>query len=69
LLEWCLQFNFTHIFTLGDIFASVSENMGVTTPNTMEKLGNSLRQKAYKNTAFLIKGSRGMKMESVLAYL
>ncbi len=69
LLEWCLQFNFTHVYTLGDIFASVSENMGVTTPNTMEKLGNSLRQKAYKNTAFLIKGSRGMKMESVLAYL
>lgn len=69
LLVWCLQFGFTQIYTLGAIFASVSENSGITTPATMEELGKSLEQRAYKDTAFLIKGSRGMKMESVLAYL
>ena len=69
LLQWCMQFNFTKIYTLGDHFAAVSENTGISTPADMEELGSHIKSVDYQNTAFLIKGSRGMKMERVLDYL
>ena len=35
----------------------------------MKALGENLKSKDYKDTAILVKGSRGMKMERVLEYL
>jgi UDP-N-acetylmuramoyl-tripeptide--D-alanyl-D-alanine ligase len=69
LLQWCTQFGFTKIYTLGDHFASISVNSGISTPSSMEELGEEIKTVDYQNTAFLIKGSRGMKMERVVDYL
>jgi UDP-N-acetylmuramoyl-tripeptide--D-alanyl-D-alanine ligase len=69
LLQWASEFEFTTIYTLGDHFASISENSGISTPADMEELGKCIEDTNYKNTAFLIKGSRGMKMERVLEYI
>jgi UDP-N-acetylmuramoyl-tripeptide--D-alanyl-D-alanine ligase len=69
LLQWCTQFGFTKIYTLGDHFAAISVNSGISTPSSMEELGEEIKTVDYQNTAFLIKGSRGMKMERVVDYL
>jgi len=69
LLQWCTQFGFTKIYTLGDFFEAISVNSGITTAASMEQLGEEIKTVDYQNTAFLIKGSRGMKMELILDYL
>jgi UDP-N-acetylmuramoyl-tripeptide--D-alanyl-D-alanine ligase len=69
LLQWALDFGFITIYTLGDHFASVSENSGITTPENMEQLGKQIKDINFQDTAFLIKGSRGMKMERVVDYI
>lgn len=69
LLQWAVTFGFTHIYTLGQHFASISMHSGITTPSSMEELGSQLKRATYTQTAFLVKGSRGMKMEGVLDYL
>jgi UDP-N-acetylmuramoyl-tripeptide--D-alanyl-D-alanine ligase len=69
LLQWCTQFGFTKIYTLGDHFAAISVNSDISTPSSMEKLGEEIKTVDYQNTAFLIKGSRGMKMERIVDYL
>lgn len=69
LLRWANEFGFERIYTLGDHFASISLNCGIETPTSMEKLGSAIQQAQYRDTAFLIKGSRGMKMERALDYI
>ncbi len=69
LLQWCSQFNFNQIYTLGQHFASIFQNSGISTPSNMETLGAIIKNEKYQETAFLIKGSRGMKMERVLDFL
>ncbi len=69
LLQWCSQFNFNQIYTLGQHFASIFQNSGIPTPSNMETLGAIIKNEKYQETAFLIKGSRGMKMERVLDFL
>ena len=69
LLQWCTQFGFTKIYTLGDHFAAISVNSDISTLSSMEKLGEEIKTVDYQNTAFLIKGSRGMKMERIVDYL
>ena len=69
LLQWAVTFGFTQIYTLGQHFASISAHSGLTTPATMEELGAQVQHANYTHTAFLVKGSRGMKMEGVLNYL
>lgn len=69
LLQWAMQFGFTQVYTLGNHFGSISENCGITTPTSMEELGAIVKSADYQDTAFLIKGSRGMKMERVVEYI
>jgi UDP-N-acetylmuramoyl-tripeptide--D-alanyl-D-alanine ligase len=69
LLQFAATFGFTQIYTLGQHFASISMHSGITTPCSMEELGSQLKRATYTQTAFLVKGSRGMKMEGVLDYL
>jgi UDP-N-acetylmuramoyl-tripeptide--D-alanyl-D-alanine ligase len=69
LLQWASNFGFTKIYTLGDHFAAISGNSGCTTSPTMKELGKQIQDANYQHTAFLIKGSRGMKMERVLEHL
>lgn len=69
LLQWAMQFSFTQVYTLGEHFGSISENSGITTPTSMEELGSIIKAADYQDTAFLIKGSRGMKMERIVEYL
>jgi UDP-N-acetylmuramyl pentapeptide synthase len=54
---------------LGEHFNQVSASCGLETYATMEALGEHLKSKNHNDTAILIKGSRGMKMERVLDYL
>lgn len=69
LLIWAKQFKFESIYLLGEHFNQVSANCGLETYATMEALGEHLKSKNHNDTAILIKGSRGMKMERVLDYL
>ena len=69
LLIWAKQFEFESIYLLGEHFNQVSANCGLETYATMKALGENLKSKDYKDTAILVKGSRGMKMERVLEYL
>lgn len=69
LLQWAMQFGFTQVYTLGEHFGSISENSGITTSASMEELGSIIKTADYQDTAFLIKGSRGMKMERVVEYI
>lgn len=69
LLQWSTSFGFTKIYTLGEHFASISQNSGISTLASLEELGKLITAANYTNTAFLIKGSRGMKMERTLDYL
>jgi UDP-N-acetylmuramoyl-tripeptide--D-alanyl-D-alanine ligase len=69
LLQWATEFGFTKIYTLGEHFASISGNCGINTPSSMEELGNFIKTSDYQNTAFLIKGRRGMKMERVVEFI
>ncbi|MDG1724556.1 MAG: UDP-N-acetylmuramoyl-tripeptide--D-alanyl-D-alanine ligase [Bacteroidia bacterium] len=69
LLIWAKQFKFESIYLLGEHFNQVSANCSIETYATMEALGENLKSKNHNDTAILIKGSRGMKMERVLDYL
>ena len=69
LLIWAKQFEFESIYLLGEHLNQVSANCGLKTYATMKALGENLKSKDYKDTAILVKGSRGMKMERVLEYL
>jgi UDP-N-acetylmuramoyl-tripeptide--D-alanyl-D-alanine ligase len=69
LLQWAIQFNFDHIYLLGDHFAAVSKECNIPTFTSMEELGERVQSQNYNQTAFLVKGSRGMKMERVVDYL
>ena len=68
LLQWAAEFNFEHIYLLGDHFDAVSENCGITTFKSMEELGNAIKASNLVEGAALVKGSRGMKMERALEY-
>ncbi|MGB1038416.1 MAG: UDP-N-acetylmuramoyl-tripeptide--D-alanyl-D-alanine ligase [Bacteroidia bacterium] len=69
LLIWALEFGFREIYTLGEHFASISTKCGIKTPQSMEELGSIIQKSQYRDTVFLIKGSRGMKMERALDYI
>ncbi len=69
LLKWTTKFDFATIYLLGDHFDAISQNCGLNTYKSMEVLGQAIKQFNYKDTSFLIKGSRGMKMERVLNFL
>ena len=69
LLIWAKQFEFESIYLLGEHFYQVSANCGLETFSSMKVLGETLKSKNHNDTAILIKGSRGMKMERVLDYL
>lgn len=69
LLAFCKELGFKDVFLLGSEFERVSAELGYTTYNSMEELGAALQSLQLKQAAFLIKGSRGMKMERVLDYI
>lgn len=69
LLVWVKNFQFEHIYLLGEHFSKVSTSCQLETFQSIEALGKDIQSKNFQNTAMLIKGSRGMKMERVLEYL
>ncbi len=69
LLQWIVDLGFKHIYLLGNHFAAVSANCGISTFQTMEDLGEAIQTQKFTNAAFLVKGSRGMKMERVVEYI
>lgn len=69
LLQYVSHFGLKNVFLLGDHFAEVSGQQGFKTFDSMEDLGSEIQSKSYSETAFLVKGSRGMKMERVLDYI
>ncbi|MEY2925085.1 MAG: hypothetical protein RLZZ337_1633 [Bacteroidota bacterium] len=69
LLQWIVDLGFKNIYLLGDHFAAVSQNCGITTFQSMEDLGQAITSQKFTKAAFLVKGSRGMKMERVVDYV
>jgi len=54
------------IFLAGKNFNKLNNNEKITSFNTSEELINHISKIEFNNTWFLVKGSRGMKLESVL---
>lgn len=69
LLQFVSHIGLKNVFLLGDHFAEVSGQQGFKTFDSMEDLGSEIQSKSYSEAAFLVKGSRGMKMERVLDYI
>lgn len=69
LLQFAITFDFDTIYLLGDNFKKISENQDIYTCDNIQELGKKIKAKNYKNTAILVKGSRGMKMELVLDFI
>ena len=69
LLQFAITFDFDTIYLLGDNFKKISENQDIYTCDNIQELGKKIKAKNYKNTAILVKGSRGMKMERVLDFI
>lgn len=69
LLQWIVDLGFKHIYLLGEHFDAVSVNCGITTFQSMEDLCEAIKSQKFTNAAFLVKGSRGMKMERVVEYV
>jgi UDP-N-acetylmuramoyl-tripeptide--D-alanyl-D-alanine ligase len=57
------------VFLAGELFVAASKNLEVTAFPTTDDLIKHLGTKSYSDTWFLVKGSRGMKMERVLEAL
>ena len=69
LLQWIVDLGFKNIYLLGDHFAAVSQNCGIKTFQSIEDLGQAITSQKFTKAAFLVKGSRGMKMERVVDYV
>jgi len=66
-LNYALSLGFETIFTVGEHFYQ-TPNEVTKKFKTADELGLFLSQQNYTNTAFFIKGSRGVKMEKVMEY-
>jgi len=69
LLQWIVSQEFKNIFLLGSHFEAIAANSGLKAFENIEELGAAITQQNFDNTAFLVKGSRGMKMERVVEYI
>ncbi len=54
------------VFLAGKTFKEATQNYGMRCFDTTEELVKHLKSESYKDTWFLVKGSRGMKMEDIL---
>jgi len=59
----------TKIFIAGNIFNKLNSDNKIRSFNTTEELINYMSKIKFKNTWFLIKGSRGMNLESTIDYI
>jgi UDP-N-acetylmuramoyl-tripeptide--D-alanyl-D-alanine ligase len=60
---------FSDVLLLGSNFEQVAANVGLKAYKSMGELREFIKSVGYTDTAFLIKGSRGMKMEDVVEAL
>lgn len=68
LLKFAKNLDFDEIYAVGTNFLDTETSVSKKF-ETVDELGQYLSTKKYTNTAILIKGSRGVKMEKVLDYL
>lgn len=66
-LHYALSLGFETIFTVGEHFYQTPNDV-TKKFKTADELGLFLSQQNHTNTAFFIKGSRGVKMEKVMEY-
>lgn len=66
LLQFCVDLKFKEVFLLGSEFQKQAKEFEFHSFESMEQLQNAIMQRGFHNTLFLVKGSRGMKMEAVL---
>lgn len=66
-LHYALSLGFETIFTIGEHFFRTPIEV-IKKFKTADELGQFLIQQNHTNTAFFIKGSRGVKMEKVMEY-
>jgi UDP-N-acetylmuramoyl-tripeptide--D-alanyl-D-alanine ligase len=65
ILDFALEINCT-VLLAGHQFSKVANDDTMHAFSTTDELVQHLSQKSFKNTWFLVKGSRGMRMEAVL---
>lgn len=66
LLDYCEELDLDKVYLLGDEFGRANKKKGQYHFKNMEDLKRALVEQGFNNTHFLIKGSRGMKMERAL---
>lgn len=54
------------VLVAGEIFNSLAKDMNVTGFETTEEITQHIQNQGFNNTWFLVKGSRGMKLENIL---
>ena len=69
LLEFIEQAGFKEVHLLGGHFKKAAERTEFSVYNDMDALQRALVRKKYRNSAILIKGSRGMRMEEAVSAL
>ncbi len=69
IVQQALEINNTQVFLAGEQFCKAAENLNVKTFQTTDELIAHLKKRIFNHTWFLVKGSRGMKMERVLEAL
>ncbi|MFN2261761.1 MAG: UDP-N-acetylmuramoyl-tripeptide--D-alanyl-D-alanine ligase [Psychroflexus sp.] len=66
ILKLATGLKFNQIYTCGEAFAKVAKSFDkVEAFDNIQNLKNNLKSKDFKNSFILIKGSRGMKMETL----
>lgn len=66
LSTFVIQNSIIKIYLAGEYFNKLNTNKNIISFNTTQELNNNISKIKFTNTWFLIKGSRGMKLESTL---
>ena len=66
IIDLIKKLNFSETVFVGKIFGQLSDHIKAKFFNTSDEAKNFIAQQHFLNTSFLIKGSRGLKMEKVI---
>ena len=65
--DYCAELNFKNVLLVGKLFAKTTSTH--IKFNTFEALKQHIEQATIMNSSILIKGSRGMALERIIAFL
>ena len=66
LIQFLLNYNWKDIYLVGEEFCDVNESEHIRCYQNVDILKSKMDIESYSDTHFLLKGSRSMKLESLL---